>query len=226
MSRYIFHVERTNVGYTATLGAYDEGALLGFGKTRAGAEWVRAVAENCPEARIALVAATLSEARAVMVEGESGIIACCSPEQRPVFETSLKRLRFPNGAQALIYSAQEPESLRGLQHSHAWCDEIGKWPLAHERATRCWDNLLMGLRLGDDPRIIATTTPRAVPLVERLVKQEAAGEVALTRGSTFDNSGNLPRRFLEAITSEFAGSQLALTAAALAQVGAMKGEQP
>ncbi|MFN3990999.1 MAG: DNA-packaging protein [Erythrobacter sp.] len=181
----------------------------GFGKTRAGAEWVRAIAESCPEARIALVAATLSEARAVMVEGESGIIACCAPDNRPVFEASLKRLRFPNGAQALIYSAQEPESLRGPQHSHAWCDEIGKWPLAHERATRCWDNLLMGLRLGHDPRIIATTTPRAVPVVERLVKQAEDGEVALTRGSTFDNVGNLPRRFIAAITSEFAGSQLA-----------------
>jgi phage terminase large subunit-like protein len=91
----------------------------GFGKTRAGSEWVRAVAEAFPEARIALVAATLSEARAVMVEGESGIIACCAPESRPVFEASLRRLRFPNGAQALIYSAQEPESLRGPQHSHA-----------------------------------------------------------------------------------------------------------
>jgi phage terminase large subunit-like protein len=91
----------------------------GFGKTRSGAEWVREIAERCPDARIALVATTLSEARAVMVEGESGIIACCAPDNRPVFETSLKRLRFPNGAQALIYSAQEPESLRGPQHSHA-----------------------------------------------------------------------------------------------------------
>jgi len=181
----------------------------GFGKTRAGAEWVRAIAESCPEARIALVAATLSEARAVMVEGESGIIACCAPDNRPVFEASLKRLRFPNGAQALIYSAQEPESLRGPQHSHAWCDEIGKWPLAHERATRCWDNLLMGLRLGNDPRIAATTTPRAVPLVQRLVEQAESGEVVLTRGSTYANTGNLPSRFMDAIASEFEGTQLA-----------------
>lgn len=181
----------------------------GFGKTRAGAEWVREIAEAFPEARIALVAATLSEARAVMVEGESGIISCSPPERRPVFEASLKRLRFPNGAQALIYSAQEPESLRGPQHSHAWCDEIGKWPLAHARASRTWDNLLMGLRLGDDPRIAVTTTPRAVPLVERLVKQESSGEVVIARGSTFENAGNLPTRFLDAINSEFAGTQLA-----------------
>lgn len=110
----------------------------GFGKTRAGAEWVRAIAEQCPEARIALVAATLSEARSVMVEGESGIIACCAPDSRPVFEASLKRLRFPNGAQAMIYSAQEPESLRGPQHSHACrtvAERVFRQPVAC--GTRC-----------------------------------------------------------------------------------------
>lgn len=137
----------------------------GFGKTRAGAEWVRAVAEANCNARIALVSSSLPEARAVMVEGESGILSCSPPERRPIYEPSLKRLRFPNGAQAYLYSAAEPETLRGPQHSHAWCDEIGKWPLAHDRATRCWDNLVMGLRLGDDLKIAVTTTPRAVPLV-------------------------------------------------------------
>ena len=90
----------------------------GFGKTRAGAEWVREVAEQHPQARIALVAATLAEARAVMVEGESGIIACSPPGRAPVFEPSLQRLRFPNGALAQLYSAAEPERLRGPQHSH------------------------------------------------------------------------------------------------------------
>jgi phage terminase large subunit-like protein len=181
----------------------------GFGKTRAGAEWVRRIAESEPNARIALISTSLSEARAVMVEGDSGILACCPPERRPVFEPSLKRLRFPNGAQAYLFSAAEPESLRGPQHSHAWCDEVGKWPLAHDRATRCWDNLLMGLRLGDGPRIAVTTTPRAVPLVQRLLKQEESGDLAITRGSTFDNAANLAGRFLTAIESEFAGSQLA-----------------
>ncbi|WP_298471756.1 terminase family protein [uncultured Erythrobacter sp.] len=181
----------------------------GFGKTRAGAEWVRMVAEDNCEARIALVSSSLAEARAVMIEGESGIIACCPPERRPQFEPSLRRLRWPNGAQAQMYSAAEPESLRGPQNSHAWCDEIGKWPLAHERATRCWDNLLMGLRLGKEPRIAVTTTPRAVPLVQRLLEREDGGEVAVTRGSTFDNASNLPSQFLDAMESEFAGSQLA-----------------
>jgi phage terminase large subunit-like protein len=181
----------------------------GFGKTRAGAEWVRAIAEHHPQARIALVSASLAEARAVMVEGESGLLAVCPPDQQPIFEPSLRRVRFANGAQAQLFSAAEPETLRGPQHSHAWCDEIGKWPLSHERATHCWNNLLLGLRLGDDPRIAVTTTPRAVPLVKRLVGQTADGSAQIARGSTFDNAGNLPLRFLDAIESEFSGSQLA-----------------
>jgi phage terminase large subunit-like protein len=181
----------------------------GFGKTRSGAEWVRMVADANPGARIALVSSSLAEARAVMVEGESGLLAICRPGHKPLYEPSLHRIRFRSGAQAQLFSAAEPESLRGPQHSHAWCDEIGKWPLAHERATRCWDNLLLGLRLGADPRIAVTTTPRAVPLVQRLVKQAANGEVVITRGSTLDNTEKLPARFMEAITSEFGDTQLA-----------------
>jgi hypothetical protein len=91
----------------------------GFGKTRAGAEWVRQIAEADPTARIALVSASLAEARAVMVEGESGLLAVCPLDRLPVFEPSLRRVRFPNGAQAQLFSAAEPESLRGPQHSHA-----------------------------------------------------------------------------------------------------------
>ncbi len=181
----------------------------GFGKTRAGSEWVRSIAESNPKARIALVATSLAEARAVMVEGESGILACCPPERRPVFESSLRRLKFANGAQAQLFSASEPDALRGPQHSHAWCDEIGKWPLAHDRATRCWDNLLMGMRLCDDPRITATTTPRSVPLIRRLLEKEDEGATAVTRGNTYENSANLPDRFLTAIKEEFGNSQLA-----------------
>lgn len=181
----------------------------GFGKTRAGAEWVRMIAESHPEARIALVSSSLAETRSVMIEGESGLMACCPPDRRPTFEPSLRRLRFPNGALAQMFSAAEPESLRGPQHSHAWCDEIGKWPLGAERAMRCWDNLLMGLRVTDDPRVVVTTTPRTVPLVERLLGQESDGSVIVTRGSTYDNIGNLPRRFFEAVEAEYAGSQLA-----------------
>ena len=181
----------------------------GFGKTRAGAEWVRMVAESDPEARIALISSSIADARAVMVEGESGILACTPPERVPIFEPSLKRLRFPNGAQALLYSASEPESLRGPQHSHAWCDEIGKWPLANDRPTKCWDNLLMGLRLGAEQRVLATTTPRAVPLVRRIVSSADDGETVITHGTTRDNAANLPSGFLKAMENEFGGSLLA-----------------
>ena len=181
----------------------------GFGKTRAGAEWVRMIAETHCEARIALVSASIAEARAVMVEGESGLLACSPPDSRPKFEPSLKRLQFPNGAVAQLFSAAEPESLRGPQFSHAWCDEIGKWPLSHDRATRAWDNLAMGLRLGETPSIAVTTTPRAVPLVKRLLAGEGSAGVAVTRGSTFDNANNLSLQFLDAIRAEYSGSQLA-----------------
>lgn len=180
----------------------------GFGKTRSGAEWVSAVAERHPEARIALVAANLAEARAVMVEGESGLLSIGAPWRRPVFEPSLRRLVWPNGAQALLYSASEPESLRGPQHSHAWCDEIAKWDNASARATTCWDNLMMGLRLGENPRAVATTTPRAVPLLTRLLAESAGSDIAITRGSTFDNAANLPARFLQAMRRSYGDTLL------------------
>lgn len=181
----------------------------GFGKTRAGSEWVRMIADTYSDARIALVSASLAEARAVMVEGESGLLTCSPPGQRPTYDASLRRVRFGNGAVAQLFSAAEPESLRGPQFSHAWCDEVGKWPLSHDRATRAWDNLAMGLRLGKAPQIAVTTTPRAVPLVQRLLDGETAGTTVVTRGSTFDNKANLSPRFLEAIDAEYGASQLA-----------------
>jgi phage terminase large subunit-like protein len=178
----------------------------GFGKTRAGAEWVRAIAETDPAARIALLAANLGEARAVMVDGESGLIRLCAPAQRPRFESSLRRLTWPNGAQATLFSAGEPESLRGPEHSHAWCDEIAKWDTAGGRAEMAWDNLLLGLRLGKLPRVVATTTPRDVPLVRRLLDKDDA--CVVSRGSTFDNSANLPVRYVRAMRRTFGQSLL------------------
>ena len=179
----------------------------GFGKTRAGAEWVRAIADAQPDARIALVGASLGEARAVMVEGESGLLAVCPPDRTPVFEPSLRRLSWPNGAQASIYSALEPEALRGPQHSHAWCDEIAKWDNATARADRAWDNLLLGLRLGEEPRLLATTTPRAVPLLHRVLGEDPA-QLAVTRGSTRDNTYNLPTRFVKDVERTFGKTAL------------------
>jgi len=177
----------------------------GFGKTRAGAEWVRATAERDPTARIALVAASLGEARSVMVEGESGLLAISPWGQRPRFEPSRRLLTWPSGAQATLYSASEPESLRGPQHSHAWCDEIAKWDHGRERAIKAWDNLLLGLRLGPRPQIVSTTTPRAVPLLLRLIAHE---EVVITRGKTSANKTNLPTRFLRSVRREFGNSLL------------------
>jgi phage terminase large subunit-like protein len=178
----------------------------GFGKTRAGAEWVRAIAEADGTARIALVGASLGEVRRVMIEGESGLLAIAPPKTRPDFEPSKRTLAWPNGARATLYSAGEPESLRGPQHSHAWCDEIAKWDSAGGRATSAWDNLLLGLRLGRAPRVVATTTPRAVPLVKRLLGQ---ADTLVTRGRTKDNADNLPPGFLRSVRAEFGRSLLA-----------------
>ncbi|MCW1429161.1 DNA-packaging protein [Novosphingobium sp. JCM 18896] len=177
----------------------------GFGKTRAGAEWVRSVAEADPHARIALVAASLGEARSVMVEGESGILACSPPWRRPEFEPSLRRLTWPSGAQAMLFSAGEPEGLRGAQHSHAWCDEVAKWQNAGGRAIAAWDNLLLGLRLGENPRVLATTTPRAVALVRRILSEDG---VERRGGRTEENGGNLPDRFLRAMRKTYAKTLL------------------
>ena len=179
-----------------------------FGKTRAGAEWVRMIARTDPDARIALIGASLGDARAVMVEGESGLLSVGAPERAPKFEPSLRRLTWDNGAQATIYGAAEPEALRGPQHSHAWCDELGKWDVSGNRAERCWDNLLLGLRLGEHPRVLATTTPRAVPLLRRLLAEEASGDVIVTRGASRANIANLPIKFLKDMANTYGQSAL------------------
>jgi phage terminase large subunit-like protein len=175
----------------------------GFGKTRAGAEWVRNVAENNPDARIALVGATMAEARAVMVEGDSGLLAIAPDDARPRYEPSLGRLVWPGGAMAWLYSAAEPEALRGPQHSHGWCDEIAKWP----DGIRLWDTLAMTMRLGAKPRTVATTTPRAVPLLRRLLANHQ-GDVIVTRGRTEDNKGHLPGDFLLAMDGHYRGTRI------------------
>jgi phage terminase large subunit-like protein len=178
----------------------------GFGKTRAGADWVRHTGETNRKARIALVAASLGEARRVMVEGPAGLLAIAPDRNRPVFEPSKRALQWPNGARATLYSAGEPESLRGPQHSDAWCDEIGKWSQAGGRAEAAWANLLLGLRLGLAPRLVATTTPRPVPLVRRLA---ASADFAVSRGATEANADNLPPGFLRSVRVQFGRSVLA-----------------
>ncbi len=173
----------------------------GYGKSRMGAEWVRSRAEKDGSLRIALVGATLVEARSLMVEGESGLLAISHPDLRPTFEPSLRRLSWKNGAEATLFSAGEPDSLRGPQHSLAWADEIGKW----ERAVPAWDNLMLTLRGGRLPQVMATTTPRPVPLVRRLLAETG---VAITGGRTSNNRSNLARTWLDAMQGQYGGTRL------------------
>jgi phage terminase large subunit-like protein len=173
----------------------------GYGKTRMGAEWVRRMAAAHPTACIALVGATRDQARAWMVENDNGVLGVCPPDERPSWEPSLGRLRWPGGATAFVYSAAEPESLRGPQHHFAWCDEIAKWPFGMES----WTNLMLGLRRGSLPRVMATTTPRPVPLVRKLVGKDG---VVLTRGRTTENASNLPGFFIDEVTRDYGGGRL------------------
>jgi phage terminase large subunit-like protein len=173
----------------------------GYGKTRMGAEWVRRMAMADPTACIALVGATREQARSWMIENDNGILGICPPDERPQWEPSLWRLKWPNGAKAFVYSAAEPESLRGPQHHFAWCDEIAKWPLGME----AWSNLMFGLRRGSLPRVMATTTPRPVPLVRKLVGQSG---VVFTRGRTVENAANLSGFFIDEVTRDYGSGRL------------------
>jgi phage terminase large subunit-like protein len=152
----------------------------GFGKTRAGAEWVEAFARAHPGASIALVAATADEARRVMIEGRSGLLALPRLGAAPVWAPSLKRLSFANGAVATVYSGAEPEGLRGPEHHIAWCDELAKW----RRPQAAWDNLQLGLRCGARPRTLVTTTPRNVAALKAILGEEG---VVRSGGGTADN---------------------------------------
>jgi phage terminase large subunit-like protein len=172
----------------------------GFGKTRAGAEWVWARARENGEARIALVAASLDEVARVMVEGESGLLALARCDEEPVWISSRGILRFPSGAEAHAFSAEKPAKLRGPQHHHAWCDELAKWP----RGDATWDNLMLGLRLGDRPRTIVTTTPRPVPLLIRIL---ALAFCAATHGRT-DENPHLPADYQAAVEAMYGGTRL------------------
>jgi phage terminase large subunit-like protein len=172
----------------------------GFGKTRAGAEQVIAWART-PQQRIALVGETSADNRDVLIEGESGILACAPPWCRPAYQPSRRRLTWPNGTIATTYSGDAPEQLRGPQHHYAWCDEIAKWRYAQE----AWDNLELGLRLGAHPQVVVTTTPRPIPLLRQLL---ADPDTVVTRGSTYENTVNLAATFKDHILNRYEGTRL------------------
>lgn len=173
----------------------------GFGKTRAGAEWITAKARAHPGCRIALIGTTAHDAQSVMLEGESGLLAVAGAAFQPEWQAGKRRLLWPNGAMATLFSAVEPDQLRGPQFHFGWCDEMAAW----QRPRAVWDNLRMGLRLGTRPQLVVTTTPRPMPFLRELTT--AAG-VVVSRGSTYDNGANLPERFLADLTAGYAGTNL------------------
>lgn len=179
----------------------------GAGKTRAGAEWVRSKVEGAMPwdvgecRRVALIGETIEQAREVMVFGDSGILACSPPDRRPVWESTRKRLVWPNGAVAEVYSASNPESLRGPQFDAAWCDELAKWKQGQD----AWDMLQFGLRLGDCPQQVVTTTPRPSRLLTDLLADAATVQ---TSAPTAANAANLADSFLNYVSAKYAGSRL------------------
>ena len=173
----------------------------GFGKTRTGAEWVRDQVENKQATRIALVARAMDEAQSVMIEGESGILNISPHWNMPAYEPSKRKLTWPNGAHALVFSSHEPDQLRGPQFDAAWCDELASWQYPNQT----WDNLSFALRLGRHPRSVVTTTPKNIELVRSLPNRPG---VHVTRGSTYENQDNLPPAFFNGIIDQYDGTRL------------------
>lgn len=170
----------------------------GYGKTRVGAEETRKAARTVRFPNI--IGATADDARDIMIEGESGILAVCPPWERPTYQPSKRRLDWPNGAKSLIFTADEPERLRGKQHEWLWADEVAAW-----RYPDAWDQAMLGLRLGDNPRAVVTTTPKPTPLIRELI---ASSYTAVTRGSTYDNVENLAPAFADEIIRKYEGTRL------------------
>lgn len=179
----------------------------GAGKTRAGAEWVRAkalglapIAER-PAERIALVGETIADVRRVMIEGVSGLLSVHSDDERPRFEVSKGQLVWPNGTVAEIFSAESPDGLRGPQFAAAWCDELCKW----RNAEATWDMLQFALRLGVQPQAVVTTTPRPLPLLKAIMSD---GATVITRAATADNADNLAPSFVAEMQRRYEGTAL------------------
>ncbi len=170
----------------------------GFGKTRTGAEWVREQVKTCRFVNI--IGATADDARDVGIEGESGILAVCPAAERPEYRPSQRKLVWPNGAQSLIFTADEPERLRGKQHERLWCDEVAAW-----RYPEAWDQAKLGLRLGAKPRACLTTTPRPSKMIKAIIADPATHT---TRGSTYENRSNLAKTFFDQIIRVYEGTRL------------------
>jgi phage terminase large subunit-like protein len=172
----------------------------GFGKTRTGSEWVHEQVNSGVYGRFHLVGATASDIRDIMVEGPAGLQATQKPYNKTTYYPTKRSIKWANGAVALLFSADEPERLRGEQCEAAWADELAAW-----RYTDAWQQLQLGLRLGPFPRTIITTTPRPTPLIRKIAKDD---RTHVTAGSTYENVGNLSEVFINEITSEFEGTRI------------------
>ena len=172
----------------------------GSGKTRSGAEFVRHLAKTA-NLRIALVAPTFDEARLVMIEGVSGLLAVHPTFGKPKFEPSKRVVTWPNGAQAQVFSAEAPDGLRGPQFDAAWCDELAKW----KHAQKVWEMLQLALRLGENPVAVVTTTPRPIPVLKKILNDRAT---VVSRSRTADNKAHLAKPYLEGVTARYGGSRL------------------
>lgn len=177
----------------------------GWGKTRTGAEYIRARAESGNYSRFALIGETAADVRDVMVEGESGLLAISHPRFMPKYEPSKRRVTWPNGAMATCYSGDDPEQLRGPQHDTAWADELAKWRYADE----AWANMEFGLRLGEDPRVVVTTTPRPIPIILDLMRDPQTVRPT-TNLSTAVNRANVSARFVERVVRKYEGTRRGL----------------
>lgn len=171
----------------------------GWGKTRTGAEWINQVVASNRYRRLHLVGATASDIRDIMVEGPSGVIECAPPWFRPVYRPTKRRVEWPNGAWALCFSADEPERLRGEQCEAAWADELASW-----RYSEAWRQLMLGLRLGSQPRVVVTTTPKPQKRIKDLLKRDST---YFTKGVTFENFDNLAAAFTEEIVTQYENSR-------------------
>lgn len=171
----------------------------GWGKTRTGAECVRAWARD--NEYVNIIGPTADDARDVMIEGESGILAICPRWERPVYRKSARALLWPNGAKTLVFTADEPERLRGKQHMKLWADELGAWRYAEE----AWNQAMLGLRLGGNPQAVVTTTPKPTKLIKSLA-QDPRNHV--TRGTTYENRANLAPGFYDYVITRYEGTRL------------------
>jgi phage terminase large subunit-like protein len=173
----------------------------GFGKTRMGSEWVRELAHKYPGCRIALVAETAADARDVMIKGDSGLLSVDPTLTEDSWSPTNRCLTWPNGSKAFTYNGTTPDQLRGPQHHFAWVDELAKFEYMQE----AWDQTQFGLRLGEHPRCLVTTTPRPLPLIKKLV---ADPDTVVTRGSTLDNKDNLAKNALKQLYERYSGTRL------------------